>query len=681
MTVNMLAGRARAGRAVILAALAALLLPLLAVPGAMPARASSGCATAVEPSGDGSEGRPYLIASPGNLVWLSDTSTAWDGKYFLQTADIDMAGCDWTPIAWSVTSPLPEFTGHYDGGGFSITNLSIEKDENNLGMFGFVNGGSFRNLGLEVKIRAGVRTEPCPQAPAQTCNIGGRRVGGLIAEGSGVVHVQNVSVTADIDVPQFEVGGLIGYHNDATGAVTVESVTLDVRLKADLGQVGGVMGEHWSGSTTLRDVHVNIEMFGPSGGNAGGMIGEGGDDVLIERSSVAGSIVVDGRFNTGGIYGDFYGSGMVISQSVSSVSLSSTSTSMGLGGILGTATGGSTAVIIDSLFDGSISGAQAVGGLSGNGTDFGGGLTVINSYSVGSVTTSSTTVPVPAGGLIGTYGTNVATTSPPTVSGSFFDVETAGLNTSEGGTGLSTELMKTLATFTDAGWDISRSGCGTVWVARDGVYPALRWTAAGAQLATGCPPAPVAPSFVAPGGVLPALPAGVGAWVQADGSSTPLAVSSPGVNQLRYAADGIEVTFTGGSGSSVSNGLVADANGEVVCEVCVQLAAGQVIEVWMFSTPRLVAAHLTEDLPCQRFSVPVVAPLDGGGPVSAGAHTLQLALPTSSGMQAVNVGVTVGGPVPASVPAGEGSVPSGAALFLLLGAVGVLVGRRALAAG
>jgi hypothetical protein len=179
------------------------------------------------------------------------------------------------------------------------------------------------------------------------------------------------------------------------------------------------------------------------------------------------------------------------------------------------------------------------------------------------------------------------------------------------------------------------------------------------------------------------LSAGVGEWVQADGSSTPLTVSSPGANQLRYVADGVQVTFTGGAGSDVSRGLVADPNGEVVCEVCVELAAGQVIEVWMFSTPRLVAAHLTADLPCQRFAVPVVAPLDGGGPVSAGAHTLQLALPTSQGMQAINVGVTVGGPVPGSVPAGEGpTVPVGlVALGLLAAAVGLLVARRPVVAG
>jgi len=164
---------------------------------------------------------------------------------------------------------------------------------------------------------------------------------------------------------------------------------------------------------------------------------------------------------------------------------------------------------------------------------------------------------------------------------------------------------------------------------------------------------------------------GLGEWVQADGSSTPLVVSSPGPNQVRYTAEGVQVTFTGGGGSDASRGLVANPNGEIVCEVCIPLAAGQVIEVWMFSTPRLVAAHLTQDLPCQRFSIPVGAPLDGGGPISAGAHTLQLALPTAQGMQAVNVGVTLRGPLPGSVPAGEGpTVPVGLVAFGLLAAAG-----------
>jgi hypothetical protein len=98
------------------------------------------------------------------------------------------------------------------------------------------------------------------------------------------------------------------------------------------------------------------------------------------------------------------------------------------------------------------------------------------------------------------------------------------------------------------------------------------------------------------------------------------------------------------------------------------------------SAPRLVAAWRIEDVPCQTFAIPVVSPLDGGGPVTTGAHTLQLALPTASGMQAVNVGVTVGGPVPARVPAGEGpAVPAG--LLLVAGLAAAAFGLRRLAVG
>ena len=73
-------------------------------------------------------------------------------------------------------------------------------------------------------------------------------------------------------------------------------------------------------------------------------------------------------------------------------------------------------------------------------------------------------------------------------------------------------------------------------------------------------------------------------------------------------------------------------------------------------------------------SGPGGAPLDGGGTVTTGRHTLQLALPTASGMQAVHVGVTFGGPVPGSIPAGERpSVPAGPIAFGLLAATGAAV--------
>jgi hypothetical protein len=218
----------------------------------------------------------------------------------------------------------------------------------------------------------------------------------------------------------------------------------------------------------------------------------------------------------------------------------------------------------------------------------------------------------------------------------------------------------------DDGTDTGESGTGT-----DGTDSGLPAS-----------PGSGGPSWVPSGGGQPSQPAGSGQLVLADGSVRPMAVSSPGPRQVRYATDGLQVTFTGAPGSSVANGLVVDPSGTITCEVCAPLAPGAVLESWLFSSPRLVAAWRVEDLPCQTFAIPVGAPLDGLGPVPAGVHTLQLTLPTRSGMQAVNVGVTVGGPVPTAVPAGEGSGASGALLLLLasllaVGAAGVAPARRA----
>ncbi len=187
-------------------------------------------------------------------------------------------------------------------------------------------------------------------------------------------------------------------------------------------------------------------------------------------------------------------------------------------------------------------------------------------------------------------------------------------------------------------------------------------------------PAP-APTWIAQDGAAPALPAGSAEWQLPDGSTVTLVASSPAPNQIRYEADGVHLTLTGEPGSSPTGGLVASSTGEVECEVCTALLAGSTLESWMFSTPRLVGAHVVSEDDCQIFTISLGAPLDGGGPMEAGAHTLQLALPTADGMQAINVGVTVGGPVPTSVPAGDGPV-----LLAGLLTVGLLVAAGAAAA-
>ena len=88
--------------------------------------------------GDGTSGAPYQISSLNSLYWIALNSAEW-GKYFVQTADINASetstwfgGAGWTPIA----SLSEKFTGSYNGGGFSISGLTINRPASNAqGLF------------------------------------------------------------------------------------------------------------------------------------------------------------------------------------------------------------------------------------------------------------------------------------------------------------------------------------------------------------------------------------------------------------------------------------------------------------------------------------------------------------------------------------------------------------------
>jgi len=80
-----------------------------------------------------------------------------------------------------------------------------------------------------------------------------------------------------------------------------------------------------------------------------------------------------------------------------------------------------------------------------------------------------------AGGLVGRNYDGTA-------SNSFWDIETSGQATSDGGTGMNTTEMKDITTFTGAGWDITvvddpdDRDIDYIWnIVDDETYPFLRW--------------------------------------------------------------------------------------------------------------------------------------------------------------------------------------------------------------
>lgn len=95
--------------------------------------------------GNGTEGAPYLVATPEQL----DRVRNYPSRHFKQIIDIDLEGYtgNWTPIG-SDTTP---FTGVYNGNGYTISNLKINSTavDGFVGLFGYVENGSLKNMVLE----------------------------------------------------------------------------------------------------------------------------------------------------------------------------------------------------------------------------------------------------------------------------------------------------------------------------------------------------------------------------------------------------------------------------------------------------------------------------------------------------------------------------------------------------
>jgi hypothetical protein len=133
-----------------------------------------------------------------------------------------------------------------------------------------------------------------------------------------------------------------------------------------------------------------------------------------------------------------------------------------VGGLVGRNDG----TVSDSYSISSVSGNSSVGGLVGSHYD----ATVKKCYSAGSVAGTSS-----VGGLV---GHNLEGT----VSDSFWDIQTSGQATSAGGVGKTTAQMKSVATFSGAGWNITavanpdiRNSFYTWNIVDARTYPFLSW--------------------------------------------------------------------------------------------------------------------------------------------------------------------------------------------------------------
>ena len=82
-----------------LALIAAMMLSMIVV--GTSAAAWDGTTVSESLKGEGTAEKPYLIETGADLAFLAKTvneGEAYEGKYFTQTADIDLGNKEWTPI-------------------------------------------------------------------------------------------------------------------------------------------------------------------------------------------------------------------------------------------------------------------------------------------------------------------------------------------------------------------------------------------------------------------------------------------------------------------------------------------------------------------------------------------------------------------------------------------------------
>ena len=197
--------------------------------------------------------------------------------------NIDLTGKDWTPIGTSFDN---SYTGTFDGGGHTITGLTITTKDQFVGLFGYLNrAGTVKNVVME-----GIQI---------TSNHMFGNTGGVAGFSWGTI--ENCSVSGSVSGTKC-VGGVVGAQK--AGSITGCSSSATVKGTVD---VGGVAGEKWGSMTACYATgNVTLEIDSPKNLSGGGLVGfNGGSSVLACYAT--GNVTSTGS-STGNVYiGGFLG--------------------------------------------------------------------------------------------------------------------------------------------------------------------------------------------------------------------------------------------------------------------------------------------------------------------------------------------------------------------------------------
>ena len=206
--------------------------------------------------------------------------------------NIDLTGKDWTPIGTSFDN---SYTGTFDGGGHTITGLTVTTNDKYAGLFGYL--GNFNNGAATVKnvVMEGIQI---------TCNHRLGYAGGVAGFSWGTI--ENCSVSGSIS-GTVSVGGVVGVQRDRPITGCSSSATVKGTIN-----VGGVAGQTIFGATLTACYatgNVIIEIDRTENISGGGLVGFN-DGISLLSCYATGNVTSTGSstgyVHIGGFLGDNY---------------------------------------------------------------------------------------------------------------------------------------------------------------------------------------------------------------------------------------------------------------------------------------------------------------------------------------------------------------------------------------
>ena len=192
------------------------------------------------------------------------------------TDNIDLTDIDWTPIGTSFSN---SYTGTFNGGGHTITGLTVTGSNEYAGLFGRIgSGGKVMNVKLE-----GVQIESDNEMSA---------VGGVAGQSYG--NIENCSVSGSVSVSGTNsiAGGVVGYQ--LVGSIT--GCSSSARVKG-VAYAGGIAG-YTNGGASLTGCYatgsVSVENNTTSAAYAGGVVGNNGSSSTLKACYAWGSVTGSG---------------------------------------------------------------------------------------------------------------------------------------------------------------------------------------------------------------------------------------------------------------------------------------------------------------------------------------------------------------------------------------------------